>query len=80
MVAALCNPAGLVNKLLFTPSSQPVKKNQPRHDALIALIRRQIKKRLEIEIIVPIRHVVVHTEGRRGHDWFTERARDRGRR
>ena len=63
-------------RLLFTPSSQPVKKNQPGHDAPIALIRRQIEERPEIEILVPIRHVIVHVEGGGGHDWFTERARD----
>lgn len=60
--------------LLFTPSGQPVKKNQPGHVALISLIRRQVEERLKIEVIVPIRHVVVHLEGFRGHDWFAKRA------
>ena len=60
--------------ILFTPSGQLVKKNQPRHDALIDIIKRQVEERFEIEVIAPIRHVGVHLKGFRGHDWFAKRA------
>ena len=50
------------------------KKSSPILPALIDIIRRKVEERVEIEILSPIRHVVVHFEGCGCHDWSAKRA------